>query len=124
VTDTKPLFFSLANFQGYARKMLERETRGNGDQINAMERVAARCRMTPRSLRRFLAGETKNPGIRVFANIHAAYLEHLDETISQLIEERSTELARIPPAGDADFPEQIDAIRARLEAIKAERNSK
>ncbi|WP_322887069.1 hypothetical protein U8C36_17675 [Sinorhizobium medicae] len=49
----------------YARRMVKRETRRNGDQLNALERVGRKCGLTARSLRRSISRETKDPGISV-----------------------------------------------------------
>lgn len=104
----------------YARKMVERESRGNGDQLNALERVGRRCGMTARSLRRLINGETKDPGLSVFARVRSAYLDYCARQIAELQHEIEVEKARI--GGDDTFADL--AAEAELLAAKVERARK
>lgn len=104
----------------YARKMVERESRGNGDQINALERVGRRCGMTARSLRRLINGETKDPGVTVFSRVRTAYLDYCARQIAELQHEIEVEKARI--GGDDTFADL--AAEAELLAAKVERAKK
>lgn len=104
----------------YARKMVERESRGNGDQLNALDRVGRRCGMTARSLRRLINGETKDPGLSVFARVRSAYLDYCARQIAELQHEIEVEKARI--GGDDTFADL--AAEAELLAAKVERARK
>ena len=103
----------------YARKMVERESRGNGDQFNALDRVGRRCGMTARSLRRLINGETKDPGVSVFARVRAAYLDFCARQIAELQHEIEVEKARI--GGDetfADLAAEAEVLAAKVEKAK------
>lgn len=98
--------------------MVERESRGNGDQINAIERVARRCKIGPRALRRVISGETKDPGIVVYANIRAAFVEQLSRIISELQAELKIEFSKGISFDIWPLSEQLDDIRSKIEASK------
>lgn len=103
----------------YARKMVERESRGNGDQLNAMDRVGRRCGMTARSLRRLINGETKDPGVSVFARVRAAYLDYCARQIAELQHEIEVEKARI--GGNETFDDlaaEAEVLAAKVEKAK------
>jgi hypothetical protein len=103
----------------YARKMVERESRGNGDQLNALERVGRRCGMTARSLRRLINGETKDPGLSVFARVRSAYLDYCARQIAELQHEIEVEKARI--GGDdtfADLAAEAEVLAAKIERAR------
>lgn len=103
----------------YARKMIERESRGSGDQLNALEKVGRACGMTPRSLRRLINGETKDPGLTVFGRVRAAYLELCDRQIKQLQHEVETDKVRFGDAtAFADLDHEIEALAAKLRKAK------
>jgi hypothetical protein len=102
----------------YARKMVERETRGNGDQMNALERVGRRCGMTARSLRRLLNGETRDPGITVFGRIRAAYLDLCARQIAELQHELEIEKARMGNASLEDIGREVEALAEKVRQAK------
>lgn len=102
----------------YARKMVERESRGNGDQMNALERVGRRCGMTARSLRRLLNGETRDPGIAVFGRIRAAYLDLCARQIAALQHELEIEKARNADASLEDIGREVEALMDKVQAAR------
>lgn len=102
----------------YARKMVERESRGNGDQMNALERVGRRCGMTARSLRRLLNGETRDPGIAVFGRIRAAYLDLCARQIAALQHELEVEKARNADASLEDIGREVEALAEKVRQAK------
>ncbi|MBB3521079.1 hypothetical protein [Rhizobium sp. BK456] len=102
----------------YARKMVERESRGNGDQMNALERVGRRCGMTARSLRRLLNGETRDPGIAVFGRIRAAYLDLCARQIAALQHELEIEKARNADASLEDIGREVEALAEKVRQAK------
>lgn len=102
----------------YAKTMLERETRGNGDQINALERVARRCKLSGRALRRLISGETKDPSVRVFAAIRAAYLESIKRQISELQNELAAEEAKSADLNISTIEDELDALAERVRAAQ------
>lgn len=111
--------FSLGNAaRKYARKMVELESRGNGDQLNAMQRVGSDCGMTSRSIRRLINGETKDPGVSIFARVYAAYLEVCERHIQKLTRELEESKQGLSDAAFADFDTEIASLRKKLNAAK------
>ena len=102
----------------YAKKMLDRETRGNGDQLNALERVGRRCGLSARSLRRLLNGETKDPGISVFARIRVAYLKYCESQIAELALEIAADKARYGDDAFEDLGAEVQALAEKVKAAK------
>jgi hypothetical protein len=102
----------------YARKMVERESRGNGDQLNALERVGRRCGMTARSVRRLINGETKDPSVSVFSKVRSAYLEYCARQIAELQNEIETEKARTGGDTFEDLGAEAEALAAKIEAAR------
>ncbi|MDO9417003.1 hypothetical protein [Pararhizobium sp.] len=102
----------------YARKMIERESRGNGDQLNAMERVGRRCGLTARSLRRLVNGETKDPSISVFGRVRAAYLDHCARQIAELQNEIETEKLRFGNDHFQDLAAEAEALATKIRSAK------
>ncbi|MBD8556326.1 hypothetical protein IFT84_17600 [Rhizobium sp. CFBP 8762] len=113
--------FSPELTAAYARKMVERESRGNGDQLNALERVGRRCGLTSRSLRRLINGEVKDPGVSVFAKVRMAYLEYCARQIAELKHEIEADKARFGNAAVLkDFDHEVEALESKLRAAKGE----
>lgn len=87
----------------YGRRMVELESRGNGDQLNALERVGREVGLKARALRRIINGET-TPSLAVFGRMRAGYLNLCERHIEKLRQSVEAEKARY---GDAPF-EDID----------------
>lgn len=102
----------------YARKMVERESRGNGDQMNAMERVGRECGLTSRSLRRLINGETKDPSMTLFGRVRAAYLRLCERDIAKLKNEIAADKARFGDAAFEDLANEVSALAEKLRAAK------
>lgn len=102
----------------YARKMLEVETRGNGDQINALERVGRRCGMSARAVRRLVNGETKDPSFSMFLKIRRGFLHLYQEQIAKLQHELAVAEARFGSDHFEDIGAAAEALAARIEAEK------
>ncbi len=101
----------------YGRKAVEIESRGNGDQLNALERVGRECGLKARALRRIINGET-TPTFPVFLRLRAAYLNICERQISKLQSEIQTEKARFGDAAFADIDSKVVALAAELRAAK------
>lgn len=110
--------FSTDIAANYARKMVELESRGNGDQLNALERVARNCGIGTRALRRLINGETKDPGINVFGRVRSAYLDLCERQIAKLRHEVEVDIARYGDAAFADLGEEIQALAIRVQQAK------
>lgn len=105
--------WTVDEIRQYARKMIERESRGNG-QMNALIRIGALCSMQPRSLRRLINGENKDVLIRDAGNILAAYQTHLSSQISQFQSELEAVQARLDAMSIGPIGEEIEALSEKL----------
>lgn len=113
--------FSPGTAAEYGRRMVELESRGNGDQLNALERVGRECGLKARALRRIINGET-TPSLAVFGRLHAGYLNLCERHIEKLRRAIEAEKARF---GDAPF-EDIDRKILALadEVVQAKERAK
>lgn len=101
----------------YGRKAVEIESRGNGDQLNALERVGRECGLKARALRRIINGET-TPTVPVFLRIRAAYLAVCERQIRRLEHEIEVEKARFGDAAFADLDSEISSLAQKVRAAK------
>jgi len=98
-----------------ARRMIERESRGYGDQMNAYEKVAERCGMSARQLRRFLSGEIKNPGFRLLEGIRTGWIGLWQAEIKRLQRELDAQKARFGSDHFIDLEAEAEALAQKLE---------
>jgi hypothetical protein len=104
----------------YAVKMYELRYRGWGDETRALEEVARWCGMTPRSLKRLIKGETKEPGLSVFNRVRSAYLGYCDRLITKLQNEVHADLERYgPDASLASIADELEALETKVQQAKA-----
>jgi hypothetical protein len=101
----------------YARKAVELESRGNGDQLNALERVGRIVGLKSRALRRIINGETM-PTLAVFARIREGYLDLCERHIERLRSEVETDKARYGDAAFADIDHEVKALAEKLRLAK------
>lgn len=101
----------------YVRKMIEMESRGNGDQLNAMERVGRDIGISARSIRRLVSGET-DPGMKLFTRIHRAYVDKCSRMAAALLHQIEIEKARFGSEHFEDIGAEALALRAKIEARK------
>lgn len=99
----------------YARQMVELESRGNGDQLNALERVGREVGLKARALRRIINGET-TPTLAVFARIRMGYLNVCERHINKLEQAVEADRARY---GDAPFTDISTRVVALAEEVRA-----
>ena len=109
--------FSPELARDYGRKMLEMESRGNGDQLNALERIGRVVGLKPRAVRRILNGETQ-PTLSVFARLRSGYLDLCEKQINRLQHEVATEKARFGDAAFAGLDHEIQALADRIHRAK------
>lgn len=109
--------FSPEMAAAYAKRMVERESRGN-DQIGAFERVGRKCGLNARSLRRLINGEMKDPGIALFGKIRAAYLDLCARQIKELQVELDRERTRFGDEPFVDLAAEAEALAAKIEAAR------
>ena len=105
----------------YVRRMIEKETRGWGDQDGALSRLGARYGVSYWALERLRTGRAKTVEAGLFARIRAAYLDLCERQVAKLQHEIALEKAI---SGDDDLGGlEIEAARlaARIEAARAGR---
>jgi hypothetical protein len=105
---------------GYVRRMVENETRGWGDQDNALTRLEAKYGLPFWTLQNLRTGRAKTVEASLFNRIKAAFVDQCGRHATRLLHE--AEMARV---GDADvdvaaIQDQIRALAAQLEAAKSE----
>jgi hypothetical protein len=101
----------------YGRRAVEIESRGNGDQLNALERVGRECGLKARALRRIINGET-TPTFPVFLKMRAAYLNICERQINRLQSEIETEKMRFGDAAFADLDREISNLAEKVRKAK------
>jgi transcriptional regulator with XRE-family HTH domain len=107
--------FSPQDADQMARKMIEKVSRGNGDQMNAYEKVAERCGMSARQLRRFLSGEIKNPGFRLMEGIRVGWIRLWMAEVNKLQRELEEQKARFGSEHFMDLEAEIQTLDQKLE---------
>lgn len=103
---------------GIVRRMVETETRGWGDQDNALYRLEARYGLPFWSLQNLRTGRAKTVEATLFNRIKAAFVDHCGKHAARLLHE--AEMAKEANIDVADIENQIRALVARLEAAKAD----
>ena len=73
---------------------------------------------TARSLRRLINGEVKDPGIRVFSKVRAAYLDFCARQIMELQTEIERERVRFGDEPFVDLVAEAEALAAKIQAAK------
>jgi len=104
---------------GFVRRMVELESRGNGDECNALERVARRIGIGSRVARRIKNGERKTVDVSLFARMRMAYLELCEAQIRKLEHEIATE--RALHGVDDDLENMADAVLALRQELQAKK---
>lgn len=100
----------------YVKRMVERETAGNGDMENAVRRLARKHGLSFWQLMHLKAGRAKAISIDAFTTIRMAYLNHCEEQINQL--RREVEAARGEHDDFEDLDLEIEAIASRIRQAK------
>lgn len=101
----------------YGRKAVELESRGNGDQLNALERVGRECGLKARALRRIINGET-SPNLSVFVRIRTGYLNICDRHVKRLQQEIEEDKRKYGDAAFADIGDEVQALVAKVQEAK------
>lgn len=71
----------------YVRKMVERETAGNGDVENAIRRLARRHNLSFWQIMHLRAGRAKSITVEAFTTIRRAYVDYCEAEVRALQEE-------------------------------------
>lgn len=98
-----------------ARRMIERESRGYGDQLNAYDKVAVRCGISARQLRRFLSGDIKNPGFRLLDGIRVGWIALWQAEIKKLQRELDTQKTRFGSEHFRDLEAEVQTLAQKIE---------
>lgn len=110
--------FSPETAAEYARRIYRRKYSNWGDEAKALEEMSFVCGLTPRSLKRLMKGETKDPGIRVFGRIRKAYLDFCSRQLAELQTELEVEKARFGDAHFEDLDREMEALAEKLRRAK------
>lgn len=99
---------------GYVRRMVEAETRGWGDQSNALNRIEQRYGIPFWTLNHLRSGRAKTVEATIFERIRAAYLDLCERQIAKLQHEISVEKALHHDDIDQDIEREAEALLARV----------
>lgn len=102
----------------YVRRMIEKETRGWGDQRNAMSRLERRYSIPFWSLNHLRTGRAKTVEAGLFSRIRSAYLDLCERELAKLQHELAIEKARHPHDDFTDLESEAEELRSRLLAKK------
>ena len=105
----------------YVRRMVEHETRGWGDQHNAISRLEARYGLPFWSLNNLKSGRAKTVEAGLFARIRAAYLDLCERQVAKLQHEISIEKALSEDDTLEDLEREARRLAAQIAAKKAAR---
>jgi hypothetical protein len=100
---------------GYVRRMIEKETRGWGDQNNALHRLGNRYGLPFWSLHNIRIGRAKTVEAGLFDRIRAAYLDLCERQVRQL--QHEIEIEKAKGGGDASFEDlarEAEELAARV----------
>lgn len=100
----------------YVKRMVERETRGWGDQENALARLEARYRLPFWSLDHLRTGRAKSVDAGLFARIRAAYLDLCERQVEKLQHEIAIEKAMYADDSMEDLEREAEELAARIAA--------
>lgn len=103
----------------YVRKMVERETAGNGDVENAVKRLARKHGLSFWQLMHLRAGRAKSITIDAFQSIRRAYLEHCEAEVRALQEEIRRDRETYEDSHDLrDLENQVQALAEKVRLAK------
>lgn len=106
---------------GYVRRMVERETRGWGDQANAQQRIEARYGIPFWALDHLRTGRAKTVEAGLFGRIRAAYLDLCERQVAKLQHEIAFEKALHEDDSLEDLERQAARLAAQIAAKKRAR---
>jgi AraC-like DNA-binding protein len=103
----------------YADRMYRRRVEGWGDEERALEEVSRWCGMSPRSFKRLMKGQFKDPTLRMFGRVRSAYLDYCLRLINELKHEVQTDEEIYGHAAVGDIIADVEALQAKALAAKA-----
>ena len=113
---------SMAETAGvYARKLVETEARGWGDQRPAQQRLETRYGLSFWQLEHLRTGRAKSVDAGLFARVRAAYLDICERQVAKLQHEIAIEKALNQHDTLEDLEREAEDLAARIQAKKAGR---
>jgi hypothetical protein len=106
---------------GYVRRMVERESRGWGDQRPAMHRIESRYGIAFNCLEHLRSGRAKTVEGGLFARIRAAYIDLCRAQVAKLQHEIAIEKAIHEDDDLASLEAEATALASKIEAARARR---
>lgn len=103
---------------GYVRRMIEKESRGWGDQEGALSRLETRYGLPFWSLNNLRTGRAKTVEAGLFARIRGAYLDLCERQVVKLQHEISIEKAMNEDDSLEDLEREARSLAARIAAKK------
>lgn len=104
--------------KSYAEKLFQLRVRGWGDETDALKDVANWSLMTPRSFKRLMTGETKEPSLGMYARVRAAYLDYCHKLVRQLEHEIEVEKEVHGDEAFEDLGAEVAVLRSKIQAAK------
>lgn len=108
---------------GYVLRMVEKETRGWGDQENALSRLEVRYGLPFWSMNNLRTGRAKTVEAGLFARIRGAYLDLCERQVVKLQHEISIEKALNEDDTLDDLEREASRLAAKIAAKKQERRA-
>lgn len=105
----------------YARRLVERESKGHGDVDAAMHRLEQRYGIGRWTLAHLRGGRAKTCDYTLFQRLRAAYLDLCESQVRRLQHEIEIEKARGTDASLEHIEEQARDLRSQVQAHKATR---
>lgn len=110
---------STALASEYVRKMVARETAGNGDVENAIRRLARKHGLSFWQIMHLRAGRAKSITIDAFTSIRRAYLDYCEAEIRALQQEIQRDRETYEENHDLhDLENQVQALAEKLRLAK------
>lgn len=108
---------------GYVRRMVEKESRGWGDQAEALNRIEARYGLPFWSLNNLRTGRAKTVEAGLFSRIRGAYLDLCERQVAKLQHEIAIEKALNEDDTLEDLEREARRLAAQVEAARRQRRS-
>lgn len=108
----------------YVRWMIEHETRGWGDQSNALSRLEARYGLPFWSLLNLKSGRAKTVEAGLYGRIRAAYLDLCERQVAKLQHEIAIEKALTEDDTLEDLEREARRLAARIAEKKTARRAR
>ena len=105
--------------QGYVRRMVEKESRGWGDQSNALIRIEQKYGLPRWSMDHLRTGRAKTVEAGLFNRIRGAYLDLCERQVLKLRHEIAVEKALNEDDTLEDLEREASQLAARILAKKA-----